>query len=232
MKVKQNRKTQSRVLFLGILLLLLSASLAPQAEGQSSNRQDQTVRGPIAPAPSADTVRVAIANMRLDEPNEVDPVSVGAVAVGHAISGAGKTGRDKGASEKSGVYTVENGALVTLVVRLKIADGWHTYADVGEQPYKKVTKINIELPKSARWEGEWQTPRTYPSVEPGLAEYRGDAVFTRQFYFISVPTEDRNVSTGQAQVSLLGTVRYQACSGELCLLPRNIPFEASIIVVN
>jgi len=95
-----------------------------------------------------------------------------------------------------------------------------------------VTKINIELPESARWQGEWQTPRIYPSIEPGLAEYRDDAVFTRQFYFTSVPTEDRNVSTGQAQVSLLGTVRYQACNDELCLLPRLTPFEASIIVVD
>src|SRR5262245_23719063 len=107
MKVKHNRKTQSRALFLGILFSLMSISLASQAEGQSANRQDQTVSGPIGPAPSADTVRVAIASMRLDEPNEVNPVSVGAVAVGHVISGAGKTGRDKGTSEKPGIYKVE-----------------------------------------------------------------------------------------------------------------------------
>jgi hypothetical protein len=195
--------------------------------------------GPAASAPAQREVRLALSQMKMDESANA-AVSVGAVAVSYGVSTPAKTlGRNMEVVDlhhEPGAYRTDKGALVTLVVRVKIADGNFTSARVSEgKPYEP-TKISVELPQGARWHGEWQTPKTYDRMEPGVAEYRGDAVFTRQLYFTSVPKEGRDVFR-RVPVSLRGTVRYQACfqaphDAVRCLDPRETPFEAKIIVAD
>ena len=175
--------------------------------------------GSAAAQPQAsETVRSAIAQMKMDEPNQVAPVRVGALVVGHR-------------RQNDGPYTARKGAPVTLVVRLKIADGWHTYAEIPDGSPFMATEITIDLPPGANWKGEWERPVAYPDPEPGLTEYRGDSVFTRQLSFANVPTRSRD-GTGRLQVTMRGTVKYQVCNEERCLPPIEDPFEASVSVTD
>ena len=104
-------------------------------------------------------------------------------------------------------------------MRLRIADGWHTYARVpGGVPFL-ATKIAADLSEGFRWHCDWLMPGGKNSSEPGLSEYRGDVVFVRQFY-----------ATKPAKVTLKGTVYYQACDAEKCLPPADKPFEAVVQV--
>ena len=192
--------------------------------------------GPTSPAPEPRAVQMALGEREIDEPNEFTPVSVGTVAVGYIVSTAekymeadGKTIVD--AAYAPSAYRTEKGALVTLVVRLKIADGWHTYASVPENERVDTTKISIELPAGARWHGDWQAPKTF-DTRPGVVEYSRDSAFTRQLYFTTVPTQGRD--PGQATViTLRGTVHNQACKKKgNCLPPADAPVEAKIIVTD
>jgi hypothetical protein len=131
----------------------------------------------------------------------------------------------------------DKGALVTLVVPIKIAAPHYTHASVPAGESYEPTKIEIELPEGARWHGEWQTPETFAGARPGAAPYqahRGDAIFTRQLYFTRVPTEGRDLA-GRALVTIRGVVRYQACyqapdDTTECLSPREAPVETKLIV--
>jgi DsbC/DsbD-like thiol-disulfide interchange protein len=111
------------------------------------------------------------------------------------------------------------GGISTLVVRLKIADGWHTYARVPEGMPFLATKIAADLPKGFRWHGDWVMPAGRKSSEPGLTEYREEIVFVRQFY-----------ATRPAKVTLKGTVCDQACDAEKCWPPANKPFDTVVQV--
>lgn len=195
--------------------------------------------GPVGPAPSDKEVQGALWEMKLDElPNAV--VSVGAVAVGDDVSTPGQTwGRDDklvDLAHENGAYVTKKGALVTLTVRMKIADVFYTYAGIPEARAHELTKISVDLPAGARWNGEWQLPRTYVGPEPGVSVFRGDAVFTRELYFTNVPTEGRDIM-GRAKMAVRGTVHSQPCyqqgSGPVrCSPPRDSPFETYLIVAD
>jgi hypothetical protein len=162
--------------------------------------------GPAGPAPTARSIETAIRHMDLANPSDVSPVSVGATVATYYYS-------------KEGNFS-KKGALITLIVRLNIADGWHVYAKVPEDaPYKPVT-LQAELPKGFRWSGDWTTPHASPGDVPGLTEYRGDAVFLRQFY-----------ATSAASKALInGTVHVQACNTEKCLPAASGTFNVPLTV--
>jgi hypothetical protein len=178
--------------------------------------------GPAAPAPPPREVQMATEEMTIGAPNEVAPVSVGTAAVGYGLP--------EDSASKSKIYETYKGDLVTLVVRLKIAGGWHTYGHLPDDSPSEPTTIKVELPPGARWHGDWQTPRTYPGAETGVTEYRGDAVFTRQLYFTSVPSKGKDARG--ARITLPGAVHYQACTEERCLPADKIPFDARISVLD
>jgi hypothetical protein len=190
--------------------------------------------GPAALGPAPTAVQQATGEIRMGEPNEVTPVSVGVVVVGDEPSAPGGSGGHELAYEQGG-YVTNKGALVTLVVRLKIADGWHIYVRAHEAVREsggrvEPTKIDVELPVGANWHGDWQTPTVYEAAQAGVFEYRGDAVFTRQLYFTSVPAEGRDVQE-RARMTLSGTVRFQSCAKGRCMFPyTTVPFEGRVIV--
>jgi hypothetical protein len=163
--------------------------------------------GAAGPRPPATIVPGILEGMKISEPNDVDPVSVGAGAAGYFTYGL------------KGTAYASVGGVSTLVVRLKIADGWHTYARVPEGIPYELTKINIELPDGFRWHGDWKMPEAHNSDTPGAAEYRGDVIFVRQFY-----------ATKPGKAKLSGTVHYQTCDVEKCLPVADKPFEVSVQV--
>jgi hypothetical protein len=161
--------------------------------------------GPAGPAPTPVSVRTAIEAMSITDPTDVSPLSVGATVATYFHS-------------KEGSFS-KKGALVTLVVRLKVADGWHVYAQVPQDvPYKPI-KIDAHLPDGFRWNEDWQTPLATNGDVPGLTEYRGDVVFTRQFY-----------STTTAKAKIDGEVQFQVCDVQQCMPAAKAPFEVPVTI--
>jgi hypothetical protein len=162
--------------------------------------------GPAGPAPTVNSVRTSLEALNLSEPNDVAPVSAGAAVASYFYS-------------KDGTYS-KKGGLMTLVVRLNIADGWHIYARVPQDVPYKTTQIDAELPAGFRWNGDWQTPPTSNGDVPGVTEYRNDAVFTRQFYSTSAVPKTK----------LRGLIRFQACDVQRCTPAESARFEIPITV--
>ena len=161
--------------------------------------------GPAGPAPTATSIRTAIDAMSITDPTDVAPVSVGSTAATYFHS-------------KEGNFS-KKGALVTLVVRLKVADGWHVYAQVPQDvPYKPVT-IDAQLPDGLRWNEDWQTPLATNGDVAGLTEYRGDVVFTRQFY-----------STTAVKTKIDGDVQFQVCDVQRCMPVAKASFAVPVII--
>jgi hypothetical protein len=161
--------------------------------------------GPAGPAPTPVSVRTATDAMNITDPTDVAPLSVGTTVATYFHS-------------KEGNFS-KKGALVTLVVRLKIADGWHVYAQVPQDvPYKPI-KIDAQLPDGFRWNEDWQTPLSTNGDVTGLTEYRGDVVFTRQFY-----------STSATKAKIDGTVQFQVCDVQQCMPAAKAPFEVGLTV--
>ena len=162
--------------------------------------------GPAGPAPTPVSVRTAIDAMSITEPTDVAPVSVGGTVATYFHS-------------KEGNFS-KKGALVTLVVRLKVADGWHVYAQVPQDvPYKPI-KIDALLPDGFRWNEDWQTPLATNGDVPGLTEYRGDVVFTRQFYS----------TTAIAKAKINGNVQFQVCDVQQCMPAAKASFEVPVTI--
>jgi cytochrome c biogenesis DsbD-like protein len=162
--------------------------------------------GPAGPAPTPGSVRTAIDAMSVTEPTDVAPVSVGATAATYFHS-------------KEGNFS-KKGALVTLVVRLKVADGWHVYAQVPQDvPYTPI-KIDAQLPDGLRWNEGWQTPLATNGDVPGLMEYRGDTVFTRQFYS----------TAAIAKAKIKGNVQFQVCDVQQCMPAAKASFEVPVTI--
>jgi hypothetical protein len=163
--------------------------------------------GPAGPAPTSASLGTAIDAMSVAEPSDVAPVSVGATVATYFHS-------------KEGSFA-KKGALVTLAVRLKVADGWHVYAQVPQDVPYKPTKIDAQLPSGFRWNGDWQTPLATNGDVPGLTEYRGDVVLTRQFY---------STTTTAAKAKISGAVQFQVCNVERCMPPAAATFEVPVTV--
>jgi len=162
--------------------------------------------GPAGPAPTAVSVRTAIDAMSVTEPTDFAPVSVGATVATYFHS-------------KEGNFS-KKGALVTLVVRLKVADGWHTYGQVPEDVPYKPTKIDAQLPDGFRWNGGWQAPLETNGDVPGLTEYRGDVVFIRQFY----------ATTAVTKAKINGNVQFQVCDVQRCMPAAKASFEVPVTI--
>jgi hypothetical protein len=162
--------------------------------------------GPAGPAPTPTSVRTAIDAMSVTEPTDIAPVSVGATAATYFHS-------------KEGIFS-KKGALVTLVVRVKVADGWHVYAQVPKDvPYKPI-KIDAQLPDGFHWNEDWQTPLATNGDVAGLTEYRGDLVFTREFY-----------STAAIKKSKIdGEVQFQVCDVQQCMPAAKATYEVPVTI--
>jgi hypothetical protein len=162
--------------------------------------------GPAGPAPTAASLRTAIDAMNITEPTDIAPMSLGATVATYFHS-------------KEGNFS-KKGALITLVVRLKIADGWHVYAQVPQDVQYKPIKIDAQLPDGVRWNEDWQTPLATNGDVPGLTEYRGDVVFTRQFYSTATI----------AKAKINGTVQFQVCDVQQCMPAAKASFEIPVTI--
>jgi len=114
----------------------------------------------------------------------------------------------------------------TLIIRLKIAPGWHLYAVEGNGGPNQPTRIEATLPTGCSATEEWESPAGSPSVTStgGAAIYETEAVFKQSLQFES------SMLLGQA--SIVCDVHYQACDRHRCLRPERLTLNVPIQLVS
>jgi hypothetical protein len=173
---------------------------------------------PSAP-PAKWQIDEALAEFKVADPTDTDPVSTDATVVSRfARNDKGATTLHMGGSK--GVAVASPGDVVTLVVRMRVADPWHTYAKVPAGSPLKATDIDLKLPEGLRFVGDWKFPKAEAADTPGTTVYEGDLVFTR----------DVLVTVKSGTLSIEGTVRYQACDPEKCQPPRSETIKLAVQV--
>jgi hypothetical protein len=135
--------------------------------------------------------RRAVLATTVDEPTEDRPVSLSAVA-------------------RPVAATV--GETVTVAVRMKIASGWHTYAEAAKGGAVALTRLEETLPDGVKAEGAWRMPESKPQAD-GCSTYTGDLVFLRTY---------RLEADKPGLVELPVTVSFQVCDRERCLPPESV----------
>jgi hypothetical protein len=119
---------------------------------------------------------------------------------------------------------VRPGEVVTLAVRLRIADGWHAYGDLpADSPYRPV-KVECTLPAGWTAVGRVTPPATqeYPA-EKGVRVFTGDAVFLQRVRVAAAATP--------GEVSLGFKVGYMVCDEATCLPPAQLTAAAAVRVL-
>jgi hypothetical protein len=115
---------------------------------------------------------------------------------------------------------VRPGDVVTLAIRLRIARGWHVYADVPSGNASQATELRLEAPPGATPETSWLRPPANPSPS-GATLYVGDLVFQRKLRI-------GNVNEQKLEVSI--SVLFEACNSQKCLPPTSQTLKTSVLV--
>ncbi|GEM_PF-674154 len=112
--------------------------------------------------------------------------------------------------------------LVTVIVRGRIAPGWHVYAHVpADEPYIQ-TELKLQLPPGAEAVGEWSRPEgVIDPHAPTLRLWMGDLVFSHQ---VRLP----KTTAGRAAIRIGCTISYQCCDENSCLPPDEIELSSSV----
>ena len=109
------------------------------------------------------------------------------------------------------------GDTVEVRVTLKIADGWHTYADVPKHSSYPLTIVKLDLPKHVQAVGDWWRPEGQPSDDDAdLSIYKGVVTFVRKVRVNAVP------------VTIRVHAAFQACDESVCLPPDSCKQELRI----
>ncbi len=103
------------------------------------------------------------------------------------------------------VNTLENGNR-ELVIRMKIHDGYHTYAHVSDADPYIATDIQIELPEGCSMEGDMTIPAFTSLAGTETTVYTGECLFRQQI-------------AGQGTGEATCTVTYQCCDNSICFPP-------------
>lgn len=167
--------------------------------------------GAIAPPPlKADADALAVANSLAEEivvarPTEGAPVQAAAAVVPSPLS---------------------QGASATLIVRVKIAPGWHIYAFGGNGGPNQPTRLELTLPEGCAAEGKWQSPASSALMgAQGMAEiYETEAIFKQPLRCAS------SMPIGRA--SIVCEVHFQACDHRRCLRPERLKLDVPIQIVS
>ncbi len=100
-----------------------------------------------------------------------------------------------------------------VAIRMEFAAGWHVYGELPADSMFRSTKINLNLPSSAKALGKWVRQESSISRdEEGLEYYSGDIVVQRNIEFQS----------GFDASEMTVSISYQACNDSICLPPRDV----------
>lgn len=174
------------------LFVVLGLIVGCQAEPSAISTTPTPADSKAMPSPESVAVDVA-------DPTSASPVAWGA-SLDHTPVAVGET--------------------VLLVVRAKIASGWHIYAAEGEVGVGRPTKLNLQLPAGMTMAGDWTLPHAEvkSSALGDVSEYHGTANF-------SVPVK---IEAGAQSGSIACGIDFQSCTDKSCLRPTStevsIPF--------
>jgi hypothetical protein len=119
------------------------------------------------------------------------------------------------------------GSGVALVVRFRMAIGWHISAmsNGSWRGSSLPTTIRLQLPRGVVLEGDWTIPEPEVQVDR-VAEghiYQGDVTFRHQLRI----TDEQP----PGDIELLCVVKYQACDATACLRPTPVELRPILEVV-
>ncbi len=100
---------------------------------------------------------------------------------------------------------LEDGSM-EVVIRMKIHNGYHTYAQVSEQEPFIPTVVEITLPQGYKKEGELKNPAFKKYGSTGTTIFEGDGVFRQKI---------RGNGSGEVKC----TISYQCCDNSICFPP-------------
>ena len=114
---------------------------------------------------------------------------------------------------------ISAGDTVDVLLRLRIAGGFHIYPlDQAEKPFLPTT-VKLELPDGLEAVGNWTAPD--PRTGHGGAKvYMESAVFRRRLKVKEAVTAGR--------FSIKGELHYQVCTDEVCWPPKTISLSTAI----
>ena len=121
--------------------------------------------------------------------------------------------------------TVTPGAVVRLVVDLAPAPGTHLYAPGAEKEQYHVVALSIEPSKlytAAPIQYPAGTPFTFPELHQTVPVYTGPLSLSTS---VAATVDGETIPTfGQEQeLTIRGTLAYQACTADTCFPPASVP---------
>jgi DsbC/DsbD-like thiol-disulfide interchange protein len=111
-------------------------------------------------------------------------------------------------------------------IEVVVDKGMHLQANPAGAPNLIPTKVTIE-PKDGLVPGDPVYPAGVPHVIQGIGNvptYEGTVA-------IKVPV-DLGAEAKPGKVKLAGSIRYQACTDQVCYFPMTIPFEIPVAIKN
>lgn len=111
-----------------------------------------------------------------------------------------------------------------LHITATIDEGWHIYSQTQpEEAVAQPTVITIAknplVTVAAAKPKEIGEKEKYTDAAAGIVQYH----YERKVEFVQTITLKTKVKT-----TLTGTVMYQACTNEMCLMPKTVPFSVGI----
>lgn len=113
-----------------------------------------------------------------------------------------------------GLGNVANGN-IEIVVRMKIHNGYHIYANVSKLDPFIPTTIEIKLPEGYRPVGKLQKPSFKSFNDRGTTIYEDEAVFRQEI-------------SGSGKGEIHTKIGYQCCDTHICMPPTEINYVVQI----
>lgn len=105
-------------------------------------------------------------------------------------------------------------------VEVRVAEGWHIYADKPGDEFAIPTKLEWKLPK-----GFTAAPTVFPAPSPGPG---GAKVLSGDFALTTALIAGPGVKPGKVRIQ--GVLSSQGCNDSSCLPPTRIPVVVEIVV--
>ena len=127
------------------------------------------------------------------------------------------------AAMKADPDTVRAGQRFEVLVRVRIAAGHHIYSTAAVDGPFTPTRLDLMLPVELETAGKWVAPR------PAITK-TGERIYTDSILFRRSLKVRLNTPSGP--LSIIGELRCQACTEELCWPPGKIAVSTTVAVVS
>jgi hypothetical protein len=100
-----------------------------------------------------------------------------------------------------------------ILVRGKVAKGWHLYASLPENSPYQLTELSLEMPEGIQAEGGWVLPASQPKkVGSKMRYWTGDLIFSQRIHS----------ATPIVASEIKALVDFQVCDEQMCFPPTQV----------